>query len=281
MITGRNRGAVSMLALAQVARAPRQVVRMTMLLALATAFAIFTLVFSASQIQCSHDLAAYETGADFSGDIPASTHTASLRDITTKYSSIPGILSATAGYEGEGSSAGTSPATTVEIRAVDSSTYAKTAIWTSRDSFQSLSSLLTKLAASQKSGIGSGTIPVIADANTMNRLNLKIGTAFTLQVSTLDFSSLNFVVIDQVQHIPTVNDNTEASAGGGYAPPAGILVDYTTYSTIYNLQIIEASNLKSDSFLSINHVWLRAKNDASSLAQVRAALNTPGCTSKI
>ena len=276
MITGRNRGAVSMLALAQVARAPRQVVRMTMLLALATAFAIFTLVFSASQIQYSHDLAAYETGADFSGDTPASTHTTSLRNVTTKYSSIPGILSATAGYEGEGSSTGTSPATTVEIRAVDSSTYAKTAIWTSRDSFQSLSSLMTKLAARQKSGIGSGTIPVIADANTMNRLNLKIGTAFTLQVSTLDFSSLNFVVIDQVQHIPTVNDNTEASAGGGYAPPAGILVDYTTYSTIYNLQIIEASNLKSDSFLSVNHVWLRAKNDASSLAQARAALNTPG-----
>ena len=69
-ITGRNRGAVSMLALAQVARAPRQVVRMTMLLALATAFAIFTLVFSASQIQYSRDIAGYEAGADFSGAIP-------------------------------------------------------------------------------------------------------------------------------------------------------------------------------------------------------------------
>jgi len=66
----RNRGAVSMLALAQVARAPRQVVRMTMLLALATAFAIFTLVFSASQIQYSRDIAGYEAGADFSGAIP-------------------------------------------------------------------------------------------------------------------------------------------------------------------------------------------------------------------
>lgn len=275
-ITGRNRGAVSMLALAQVARAPRQVVRMTMLLALATAFAIFTLVFSASQIQYSRDIAAYETGADFSGDLPATAHTTSLRDVTTKYSSIPGVISVTPGYEGEATSAGTSTATTVEIRAVDSSTFAKTAIWTSQDSTQSLSSLMAELAARQKSGIGSSTIPVIADANAMNRLNLKIGTPFTLQVSMLDFSSLNFVVIDQVQHIPTVNDNTGAGTGGNYTPPAGILVDYTTYSTIYNIQIVAANNLKSNDFLPINHVWLHTREDASSLAQVRAALNTPG-----
>lgn len=275
-ITGRNRGAVSMLALAQVARAPRQVVRMTMLLALATAFAIFTLVFSASQIQYSRDIAAYEAGADFSGDIPASAHPLSLRDITAKYSHIPGVLSTTAGYEGEASSSGTSPATTVEIRAVDSSTYAKTTIWTSQDSSQSLSSLMAKLAARQKSAISSGTIPVIADANAMKRLNLNIGTTFTLQVSTQDFSSLNFVVVDQVQHIPTINDNTRAGTVGGYAPPAGILVDYTTYSTIYNIDIVVASGLKSDSFLPINHIWLRTEGDTGSLAQVRAALNTSG-----
>ncbi len=274
-ITGRNRGAVSMLALAQVARAPRQVVRMTMLLALATAFAIFTLVFSASQIQYSRDIAAYETGADFSGDIPATIHTTSLKDVTTTYSNILGVLSAAAGYEGEASSTGTSPTTTVEIRAVDSSTYAKTAIWTSQDSTESLSSLMAELAAKQKYGISSGTIPVIADTNAMNKLNLKIGTTFALQVSTLDFSSLNFVVIDQVQHIPTVNDNTAAGSGGNYAPPAGILVDYKTYSIIYDTQIIAASSLKSDAILPINHVWLRAKDDANSLAQVRAALNTP------
>src|SRR5579884_177625 len=275
-ITGRNRGAVSMLALAQVARAPRQVVRMTMLLALATAFAIFTLVFSASQIQYSRDIAAYETGADFSGDLPTSVHVTSLQNITAKYSGIPGVLSATAGYVGEATSSGIAPATTVDIRAVDSSTFANTAIWTSQDSSEPLSSLMAKLAAERQYGVSSaGDVPVIADANAMNRLNLQIGTTFTLQVGSGDFSNLNFVVIDQVQHIPTVNDNTTLGAAGDYVPPAGILVDYMTYSSIYDTQIVAAGGLNSGSLLPINHVWLRAMDDAHSLAQVRAALNTP------
>src|SRR5258707_14763065 len=94
----------------------------------------------------------------------------------------------------------------------------------------------------------------------MNRLNLKIGTTFTLQVSTLDFSSLNFVVVDQVQHIPTINDNTQPGGTGNYAPPAGILVDYTTYSAIYNMRIVAEISVNSDSCLSINQIWLGAKN---------------------
>lgn len=69
----RSRGAISMLALAQMARNPRQTLRMTLLLALAIAFAIFTLVFSASQFQHISDMAAYESGADFSGDLPVNT----------------------------------------------------------------------------------------------------------------------------------------------------------------------------------------------------------------
>jgi ABC-type antimicrobial peptide transport system permease subunit len=135
---------------------------------------------------------------------------------------------------------------------------------------------MTKLAARQKSAISSGTIPVIADANAMQRLNLKIGTTFALQVSNLDFSSLNFVVVAQVQHIPTINDNTVAGSTGNYVPPAGILVDYKTYSTVYNAEIVVANGLKSDAFLPLNHIWLRTKDDAGSLSQVRAALNTPG-----
>src|SRR5262249_9643698 len=48
-LAGKRRRAPAMLALAQMARAPRQASRMTLLLALATAFAIFTLIFTASQ----------------------------------------------------------------------------------------------------------------------------------------------------------------------------------------------------------------------------------------
>src|SRR5579875_2261077 len=61
----RNKGAAPVLALAQMARAPRQSLRMTLLLALATAFAIFTLVFTASQQQRIVDVSGYQGGADF------------------------------------------------------------------------------------------------------------------------------------------------------------------------------------------------------------------------
>jgi len=100
-LAGRNHGAVSMLALAQMARAPRQTVRMTLLLALPTAFAIFTLVFTASQSQRALDIAAYESGADFSGNIPVITSDLSLQHETAQCSAISGILSATDAYSGE------------------------------------------------------------------------------------------------------------------------------------------------------------------------------------
>ncbi len=66
----RARGAISMLAIAQMARAPRQSLRMTLLLALAVAFGIFSLVFSASQAQRIPTVAAYQVGANFSGTYP-------------------------------------------------------------------------------------------------------------------------------------------------------------------------------------------------------------------
>ncbi len=63
----RRRGAVSLLAITQIARSPRESLRMTMLLALAIAFALFTLVFRATQAQHIGDITTYLTGADFSG----------------------------------------------------------------------------------------------------------------------------------------------------------------------------------------------------------------------
>src|SRR5205823_1852512 len=120
------------------------------------------------------------------------------------------VASASVGYDGEAYSPQTSPATTVEVRAVDASTFAQTAIWTKQDSSQSLASLMALLAAQQKTGISSGTIPVIADANTLKKLGLQVGSYFAMQSSPLSYSSLNCVVIAEVQHIPTINDNAEA-----------------------------------------------------------------------
>ena len=105
----RGRGAAPMLALAQMARAPRYSLRMTLLLALATVFAIFTLVLTATQVQRATDISSFEAGADFSGDITVIPKEHSLADLTARYSHIPGVLSASASYSGVGISYDATP----------------------------------------------------------------------------------------------------------------------------------------------------------------------------
>nr|MBA3824079.1 ABC transporter permease [Ktedonobacterales bacterium] len=90
-LAGRGRRAEPMLALAQMARAPRQSLRTTLLLALSTAFTIFTLVFVASQNQHTLDAAAFTVGADLSGGLAnataASTPTPATQE--AQYASLP------------------------------------------------------------------------------------------------------------------------------------------------------------------------------------------------
>src|SRR5690349_13111167 len=68
-LAARGRSAPAMLAVGQMARSPRQAGRMTLLLALSTAFALFSLVFTASVGQRVLDVAAFQVGSDFSGQL--------------------------------------------------------------------------------------------------------------------------------------------------------------------------------------------------------------------
>jgi len=271
----RSRGAISMLALAQMARAPRQSLRMTMLLALAIAFAIFTLVFSASQLQHISDMATYESGADFSGDLPVITRRLSVQQETALYGGIAGVNSATVGYTGTGVSSGTSPSIPIEIRAVDAYTFARTSIWTQQDSSQSLPSLVTQLVAASNEAIGNDQAPVIIDAATAHRLDLQSGSTFAVSVNNLPYSNLNCLVIAVVQHIPTVNASDTSGNSGTYIAPGGVLLDYTTFAAVYKQGILVNSSA-ADQYLPINHVWLSTQNDPASLATVRTALKAPG-----
>src|SRR5260370_8541204 len=94
----RGRKKKKELAVAQMARKPRQAVRMILLLGLATAFALFTLVFAASQAQRAQDIANYQAGADFSGAIPNSVRPLPMQQEIALYRHIPGVLAATAGF---------------------------------------------------------------------------------------------------------------------------------------------------------------------------------------
>ncbi|MDQ6659705.1 MAG: ABC transporter permease, partial [Chloroflexota bacterium] len=271
----RGRGAVSPLALAQMARAPRQSMRMTILLALASAFAIFTLIFSASQAQHISAIAAYESGSDFSGDLATAAFPTDLQQETIRYQHIAGVTSTTVGYSGEGSSSETA----IQLRAVDSSTFAQTAIWTEQDSSQPLSTLMAKLTAQRERGISIDVLPAIVDAATMQKLNLQIGYIFTINMPGLSDNSVDCLVIDEVQHIPTINSSSDINTAGSYDSPGGVLVDYSTYATIYKHNVLAQQASYStplDPRLPINHVWLRTSNTPTLFAHVRTALTTPG-----
>ena len=67
----RSRTLVPFLPLAQLARTPQYMLRMVLLFALIVAFAVYVLIFSASQESRVADLAAQQVGADITGLIPS------------------------------------------------------------------------------------------------------------------------------------------------------------------------------------------------------------------
>lgn len=267
-LAARRRGAVSMLAFSQMARTPGQAVRTILLLTLTTAFTIFSLVFSASQSQRITDVVNYQVGADFSAQLPGNTiptrgqpttsfTVASLSSETASYQAIPGVLSATLGIMEPAQLGGAS----LTIKAVDAGTFARTALWTTQDSAQSLNALMMQLVASRKLAQNEQAVPAIVDAEIWNTLHLKQGQRFMLGLAAIGAtgSQLPFLALAEVQHIPTMvmTENGDLSS-------QGVLVDDQSFSTVFTKTTGES--------LLINYVWLRTRADQNSLNSVRAAL---------
>ena len=257
-----NRGATTMLAVVQMERAPRQSVRMTLLLAFSIAFAIFTLVFNASQTQRVIDIANYEVGADFSAQI--NSLTGGMTSAT--YSRIPGVLAETIGYSGYPTAAegADGQSIAVQLLAVDADTYASTVTWTSQDSAQPIAPLMRQLVAGRAAAKTSHILPVIVDSLAWNTLHLSPGTIFSLSDSD---STLNCKAIAEVQRVLTINDSTLGAGADTFTVSGGILADYQSYATLVQ-KAIGAPPLP-------NRVWLKTRGDATSLATVRHALTNP------
>lgn len=270
--TARRPDAPPMLALAQMSRTPHQFIRLLLLLSLSVSFAIFTLVFSNSEAQQMNRVAAQQVGADFSGPIPiplGSHPDASA--LEHAYQTIPGVTSATIGNVTDGIVQKSGEQASVQIRAVDSKTFAQTAIWTDQDSSQSLSTLLERIS-SQPLGAGTSlVVPALVDTVAWNTLQLTPGAQFTLNI-TGNAASVTFVAIAEVQHIPTINDSLQTSGGDDYVTPGGILVDLTLYTQAFE----QVSQLDNQSIAglppSVNYIWLRTSDTPSALAMVRASL---------
>ena len=153
----------------------------------------------------------------------------------------------------------------MEIRAVDSTTFAQTAIWTEQDSSQSLSTLMSQLTSRGASMLSRQIVPAVVDASAWQSLKLTSNaTAFSLNFTN---GPVHFVAIAQVQHIPTVSDLSIATTSTSSVPNGGILVDYQSLASVYG------NDFKASSAsLPLNAVWLRTRDDTGSLATVRASL---------
>ncbi len=261
-ISVRGRGASTLLALAQMARAPRQSMRMTMLLGIATTFAIFSFVCTASQSQRVLDVTAYEAGADISGTIPVKLVTqAQLADATAAYLKIPNITSASLGYVKLATAGNNLQGMSIDFHAIDTDTFGNTAIWTTQDSSQSLISLMQQLSNQRNSAIAHQLIPAVVDTETWNTLHLSAGRKFTLNFSLNDYADLlNFVAVAEVQHIPTQNT--------GSIP--AIMVDYRTFATVYKKKFAQ----NSDFAVPVNTVWLKTSNDPVALNGILHAISS-------
>jgi ABC-type lipoprotein release transport system permease subunit len=270
-LANRGRGATSMLALTQMARAPKQPIRMTLLLALATAFTLFTLVYSASQAQRLVDVASYHAGADFSGSLPSMSGSAvqpSAAALTTQYAAIPGVTAASIGYAAHldpGPGAGSFP---IQLTVVDAATFAQSARWSATESDQSLSSLMAQLDAARSNGIANDTVPAIVDDTTWQALQLSPGAAFSLLPPGFGRRSMGFIAVGHVAHLPGVYGSYQ---GQGVDGDGGVLADYASYAAVYHHDLTTPI---LNATLAPNYVWLATRGDDASLASVRKALGS-------
>jgi putative ABC transport system permease protein len=268
-LAARNRGAATLLALAQMARAPHQALRMTLLLATASAFMIFSLILLASQAQRTEDSAAFQSGADFSGPLFYPGTSNELQRLTQAYRHIHGVIAASLGYRGS-LQGGETLAIPIEICAVDPATFAQAATWNAQDSSQPLSALMQLLLAQRREAATSGTLPAIVDAGAAQALQISSGHPFTLSTPGGDVT-LSLTEVAEVHFIPTVNTVSITSSRIGISVPAGgVLVDYQTFTLLLARAAQDNSAAAS---APLNFAWLKTQDTPTALQTVRQALS--------
>src|SRR5258708_2907113 len=258
-LAARNRGAAPVLAIAQMARAPRQSLRMVLLFALAVAFALFTLSFGQAQMQRLNDVTTYQVGRGFTGSIPELLQGGTWNSQMAFYRGIKGVTSVTLGtsifMEG-----GTNQLP-INVNAVDASTYAQTMYWTAQDGSQPIGALTSALQRGKAEAEKKNVVPAIIDDALAQSLSIGVGQQFVLS----DFHGpINFVVTAIVHYLPTTYDTSSSTGVDASIPQGGVLVDFQTLSGIEL-----AANQNG---VAQTQVWLRTTGQPADLANVHGTL---------
>ena len=253
-LAAHGRSVDAMLAFAQMARAPRQSIRQVLLLSLTIAFALFTQIFLASQWERLPAVASYQAGSDFSGVRMnvASVLQPTIQEQVQPYHDLPGVLSASLGYREVAGSAGS----VLTIQAVDTQNFASSVDWTPQKDDKPLPSLIQQLIDARSLANSQKVVPAIVDETTWQTLHLSIGTRFSVDESN---GTLSYLAIAKVSSLPGMS--------AGEATNNGVLVDYQTYTTLFNELIQRVPPQPS-------FVWLHTRDDANSLQGIRIALNS-------
>ena len=237
------------LALAQMARSPWQFVHITLLLAFAIAFACFTLILSASQAHHSIDVAAYQTGADFSGSlvVPSSLP---LKQVSAPYQRIDGVISVTAGYRELASIQIGTQALDISLNAVDTYTFDQTTNWQQWNTQNSLPSLLQRLHITSPA---EHALPVLIDATLWRTFHLSLGASFLLQTTE---ASIPCIIVGEIDRAP----QTDPAVGS-------IMLDYTALTDYFHAH-------SQGSRPVLNYIWLRTDQKQETLKHVYSALSS-------
>jgi ABC-type lipoprotein release transport system permease subunit len=255
----RNPGVTVMLPMVQMARSPQPALRMTLMLALSLAFALFAQTFSASQIQRSVDIAAYTSGADFSGSLPytlTDQPASTIQTIAANYRNVPGVTATSVGFLTTGTTAGPGGnEVDLNFLAVDAQSFAQTSSQVSRQSLAPLLTELSQLADRERQSL---TLPVAIDQSIAQTLNLQLGAQFGISLSSLSTEQINFQVRAIVAQIPSA--------------PGGVLASYSAFQQLFPHSTTAAT--ATPPAVPLNYIWLDTRADAQSLAAVRAALTS-------
>jgi len=254
-LVAKRRSAPAVLAFVQVQRAPRPAARIIVLLALAIATSCFLLTLMATNQARTTDSATFAVGADFSGPLPASDASKTLNALKTEYSTLPGVQSATLGYSGTVSNSQGD----IHIFAVDTDTYARTALWPPQDSAQPLLPLAAKLAAGRSAATTHNVVYALVDSALWQQYKLSPGASFTFFMNDTNTVRVTFIALAEINFIPGTYDTPTNPQSD-----VSLIVDYQSYATVYNKQ--------SSTALAPNNIWLRTSDDPSQLAHIRSIL---------
>src|SRR5581483_10666309 len=130
----------------------------------------------------------------------------------------------------------------ISMLIMDSSTLAKTALWSSTYSSQSLPALTHLLAAPPSD---SATVPAVVDDALASAFQVGAGSHFSVSVNGYsNGQEMRVAVVAVVHHIPTVYSSPDDPF------ESGLLADYATFASVY----------KEDTSATApapNTVWLR------------------------